>query len=167
MREQIIAFLESIFGNARALVILIGSAIPITEQRATIPLGIYWDMNPWLVFILAFIGSLLPAPLLLLLYTKIIGLLTRIRWLNWLARFLDEKVRRKARQFEKSSEAALIIFVSIPLPGTGIWTGSMVASLLGFNFSKSLLCVTLGALLSATGLTLVFSLIRYGWFALV
>ena len=162
MKDSIIAFLESVFGNARALIILIGSAIPITEQRATIPLGIYWDMNPWLVFILAFAGSLLPVPFLLLLYTKILELLSRISWLSWLTHAIDQKVRRYARSFEKSTEAALIIFVAIPLPGTGLWTGSMVASLLGYDFRKSLICVALGGLLSAIGLTLVFSLIRYG-----
>jgi uncharacterized membrane protein len=71
-------------------------------------------------------------------------------------------VRHYARRFEKSTEAALIIFVAIPLPGTGLWTGSMVASLLGFKFLKSLVCMILGALLSATILTITFSLIRYG-----
>lgn len=162
MKERIIEWLESVFGNAHALIILIGSAIPITEQRATIPLGIYWDMNPWLVFLLAFVGSLLPVPFLLLLYTQILALLSRISWLSWLTRAIDQKVRRYAQKFEKSTEAALIIFVAIPLPGTGLWTGSMVASLLGFKFIKSLICVALGGLISATGLTLVFTLIRYG-----
>lgn len=162
MKESIIEWLESVFGNAHALIILIGSAIPITEQRATIPLGIYWDMNPWLVFLLAFIGSLMPVPFLLLLYTRILALLSRVSWLSWLTQAIDQKVRRYAQKFEKSTEAALIIFVAIPLPGTGLWTGSMVASLLGFNFVKSLICVTLGGLISATGLTLVFTLIRYG-----
>ncbi len=162
MKDSIINFLESIFGNVRSLVILVGSAIPITEQRATIPLGIYWGMNPWLVFFLAFLGSLLPVPLLLLLYTKVLELLSRISWLNWFTTAVDNKVRHYARRFEKSTEAALIIFVAIPLPGTGLWTGSMVASLLGFKFLKSLVCMILGALLSATILTITFSLIRYG-----
>ena len=160
--DQIISFLESFFGNARALIILIASAIPITEQRATIPLGIFWDMNPWLVGSLAFSGSLLPAPLLQLRFSNFLALLASISWLNRVTRFIDEKFQKKARQFEKSSEAALIVFIAIPLPGTGIWTGSMVASLLGFSFRKSLLCVVLGALISAVVLTLAFSLIRYG-----
>ncbi len=162
MKDSIITFLENIFGDARALIILIGSAIPITEQRATVPLGIYWDMNPWLVFLLAFLGSLLPVPILLLLYTKVLELLGKISWLNWFTTAVDEKVRRYARRFEKGSEAALIIFVAIPLPGTGLWTGSMVASLLGFSFIRSLICLILGAFLSASFLTLTFSLIRYG-----
>ena len=120
MKDSIITFLEGIFGNARSLIILIGSAIPVTEQRATIPLGIYWDMNPWLVFGLAFLGSLLPVPILLLLYTKVLGLLARISWLDWFTSAVDNKVRRYARRFEKSTEAALIIFVAIPIPGTGL-----------------------------------------------
>lgn len=162
MRETIISFLEEIFGNSRALVIFFGSAIPITEQRATIPLGIYWDMPPLQVFTLAFLGSLLPVPFLLLFFRQILVWMRKIRFLDFLTRFIDGKIQKAAQKFEKSSELALILFVAIPLPGTGLWTGSAVASVLGFNLRKSVICVILGGLLSAVFLTLVSTLVRAG-----
>jgi uncharacterized membrane protein len=163
VKEQVLQWLESFFGDAHALIVFVGSAIPITEQRATIPLGIYWGLNPFLVFILALAGSYLPVPILVLLYTRILEWLSKVRWLNGFTRAIDQKVRRHAKRFEKSTEIALILFVSIPLPGTGLWTGSMIASVLGFNYKKSLVCIALGGLLSAVVLTLAFSLIRYGF----
>lgn len=162
MKDAIIDFLENLFGNSQALIIFIGSAIPITEQRATIPLGIYWDMPPLQVFLLAFFGSLLPVPLLLLFFRHLLLWLHKIRWLDFFTRFVDNKIHKAVRKFEKSSELALIIFVAIPLPGTGLWTGSAVASVMGFNLRKAFICVILGGLLSATVLTLVSSLIRAG-----
>lgn len=65
-------------------------------------------------------------------------------------------------RFEKSSELALIIFVAIPLPGTGLWTGSAVASFLGFNLKKSLVCIMLGGIISAVALTLLSVFVKSG-----
>jgi len=75
--------------------------------------------------------------------------------LNGLTQFIDNKIQKNVHHFEKSSEAALIIFVAIPLPGTGLWTGSAVSSFLGFNFWRSLICVAAGGAISAIVLTLV------------
>ena len=158
MRETIIQFLESTFGNAHALIVLIGSMIPVTEMRATIPLGILtFGMNPWEVLILALIGTLLPVPFLLLFFEQLLKWMHQIPVTRGLARFLDEKVQKNAARFKKSTEAALILFIAIPLPGTGVWTGSMVASFLGFRFVRSFVCVVLGALLSAIVLTVGFA----------
>lgn len=163
MREAIFHFLESVFGNAHAAIVFFMSAIPVTEQRATIPLGILtFGMDPWLVFILAYLGSLIPVPFLLLLFRHVLTWMHKVRWLGPISRFIEQKVQKQAAKFEKTTEIGLILFVAIPLPGTGLWTGSAVASLLGFNLKKSFACVLLGGLLSAVALTLVFSLIRSG-----
>jgi uncharacterized membrane protein len=163
MKEAIIQFLESVFGSAHAAIVFFMSAIPVTEQRATIPLGILtFKMDIWLVFILAFLGSLLPVPFLLLLFKRVLLWMKKISWLSSVSGFIEQKVQKQASKFEKTSEIGLVLFVAIPLPGTGLWTGSAVASLLGFNLKKSFICVTLGGLLSAAALTLTFALIRSG-----
>ena len=151
MSEQIITILENLFGNAYALIVFIGSAIPITEQRATNPLGIYWNLPPLQVMLLALIGSYLPVPFLLLFFRKA---------LNWLRTF--PKLSRLTGFIEISSVLALIIFVAIPLPGTGLWTGSAVASFLGFNLKKSLVCIMLGGIISAVALTLLSVFVKSG-----
>lgn len=156
MKEAILNYLESLFGNAYTLIVLIGSAIPVTEMRATIPLGILaWGMNPWYVMLLGFLGSLLPVPILLLFFEEMMRLMHKIPRLKTLALWIDEKIQKNARHFEKSTEAALIIFVAIPLPGTGLWTGSMVASVLGFRFWRSFICVAIGGALSAIIMTVL------------
>lgn len=163
MRESIITLLEQLFGNAYALIVFIGSAIPLTEQRATIPLGIYWGLPPLQVFTLALLGSYIPVPFLLLFFRRILAWMHTVSWLDWFTGFVDRKIRKAVTRFEKSSELALIIFVAIPLPGTGLWTGSAVASVLGLDLKKSFLCVFLGGVLSAVSLTVVFSLLRAGF----
>jgi len=160
--EQIITILENLFGNAYALIVFIGSAIPITEQRATIPLGIYWNLPPLQVMLLALIGSYLPVPFLLLFFRKALNWLRTFPKLSRLTGFIDQKVQKNVHRFEKSSELALIIFVAIPLPGTGLWTGSAVASFLGFNLKKSLVCIMLGGIISAVALTLLSVFVKSG-----
>ncbi len=162
MSEQIITILKDLFGNAYALIIFLGSAIPITEQRATIPLGIYWNLPPLEVLLLALAGSYLPVPLLLLFFRKVLEWLHTMPKLQRFTAFLDQKIQKNVQRFEKSTELALIIFVAIPLPGTGLWTGSAVASFLGFNLKKSLICILLGGIISAVGLTLLSVFIKNG-----
>ena len=149
-------------GNANAAVVFFGSMIPVTEQRATIPIGInLFQMQPMLVFALALVGSLVPAPFLLLFFQTVLKWLQRFRWLDWFTGFVENKIRKKVHTFEKKAEWGLIFFIAIPLPGTGIWTGSAIASTIGFDFRKAMLCVFLGGLLSAAALTAFFSVIRY------
>lgn len=162
MGDAVIEFLERVFGNANAAVIFFGSMIPVTEQRATIPIGInIFRMKPLLVFVLALIGSLVPAPFLLLFFQTVLKWLQRFHWLDWFTGFIENKIRKKVHKFEKKAEWGLIVFIAIPLPGTGIWTGSALASTIGFDFRKSMLCVFLGGLTSAIVLTAFFSMIRY------
>ncbi|MCD8498971.1 MAG: small multi-drug export protein [Clostridiales bacterium] len=156
MKESIMQLLETWFGNSHALVVLIGSAIPITEMRATIPAGILvWGLNPWLVMFLGFLGALLPVPFLLLFFSSVLKWLHKFPALRGLTQFIDNKIQKNVHHFEKSSEAALILFVAIPLPGTGLWTGSAVASFLGFKFWRSFACVAAGGALSAIVLTVL------------
>ncbi len=162
MSDAVIDFLERVFGHAHAAIVFFGSMIPVTEQRATIPLGIHvFDLSPLLVFILSLIGSLVPSPFVILFFRSILNWLKKLTWMDWFTRFLENKIRKNVHKFEKKAEWGLILFIAIPLPGTGVWTGSAVASTLGFNYKKAQLCAFFGALISATVLTAFFSAIRY------
>lgn len=77
---------------------------------------------------------------------------------------IDHKIAKNSDKLEKRKEIGLILFVAIPLPTTGIWTGSAVAAFLGLDFKKSLLCNFIGAVLSATVITIICLLIP-GFFA--
>ncbi|TYQ14951.1 UNVERIFIED_CONTAM: putative membrane protein [Acetivibrio alkalicellulosi] len=138
------------------IVVFIISAIPVIEQRGSIPIGILlYNLNPAFVFIAGLLGSLLPSPIILFLFKPIFGWLKKFRFLNWFTNFVERKLQKNTPKIEKYKELGLIIFVSIPLPTTGVWTGSGVAAVLGLDIKKSLFCVFIGALVSATILTML------------
>lgn len=139
----------------RYLQVFILSMIPVIEQRGSIPLGFVYGMEPWTIFLLAMAGSLLPAPFILLLFHRIYAILVKIPFFHRLVDLIDHKIAKNKGNVEKRKELGLILFVAIPLPTTGVWTGSAVAAFLGLDFKKSMLCILAGAFLSATVITLI------------
>ncbi len=142
------------------LEVFLVSAVPLIEQRGAIPLGILvYKLNPLVVFIISFLGSLLPVPFVLLLFNVILKWMKRFRIFNGFTAFIENKVKKGSKKVEKYKELGLIIFVAIPIPTTGLWTGSAVAAFLGLDFKKSFFCVALGGIISAiviTALSIVF-----------
>lgn len=139
----------------KILYILVLSAVPLLEQRAAIPVGIFTGMDPWVVFISAYIGSLLPVPFIFYMFNWIMDVLRKHQWLPWLIHIVDDKISKNVGKFEKYKEAALITFIGIPLPTTGVWTGTAIATFLKLDFKKSMFCAMIGGLLSAIVITLV------------
>lgn len=136
--------------------IFVLSMVPLIEQRGSIPWGIIWlKMDYILVFIVCVLGSVIPAPLILLLFNKIMDFARKRDSLKFFTNFVDKKIRKNTAKFEKSKEIALIIFIGIPLPTTGVWTGSAIAAFLGLDFKKSMVCAFLGAIISGIALTLL------------
>jgi len=132
------------------------SAVPLIEQRGAIPVGIFaYKLNPIMIFIASFLGSLIPVPFILLLFNIVFDWLKKFGFLNGFNNFIENKVRKGSKKVEKYKELGLIIFVAIPIPTTGLWTGSAIAAFLGFDFKKSFLCVALGGIISATIITLI------------
>ncbi|ADD08410.1 small multi-drug export protein [Candidatus Aciduliprofundum boonei] len=123
--------------------------LPIAELRGAIPLGIYWGLSPILVFIIAIIGNMVPVPLILLFLEGIEKYLRRsekmARALDWIFERTYKKADEKVRRWEY---LALILFVAIPLPGTGAWTGSLIAYLFKFDIKKSMLSIFIGVLIA-------------------
>lgn len=136
------------------------SAVPLIEQRGAIPYGIWIkDLTPASVFLVSLLGSLLPVPFILLLFNVIFAWMKKYRAFDWFTNFLDNKIRKNVGKIEKYKEIGLIAFVAIPLPTTGLWTGSAVAAFLGLDFKKSFLCTAIGGMISAfliTALSLAF-----------
>ena len=134
--------------------VFFGSAIPLTEQRAAIPLGI-WAMNlhPLPVMLVSLAGSMLPVPFVLLFFNSIIAFLCRFPKLNFFTGFINRKVRAGSKKVERYKEVGLILFVGIPLPMTGLWTGSAIAAFLGFDMKKTIACTFLGGVISALAVT--------------
>lgn len=132
------------------------SMVPLIEQRGAIPLGVVvYDINPLLVFSVSLIGSIVPAPFIFFLFNRILLFMKGVRQLDKLTSFIDRKVQKGAKKIELYAEAGLIAFVGVPLPTTGIWTGTAVAAFLGLDFKKSMICVFIGGVISATIITIL------------
>lgn len=138
------------------LKVILLSMVPLVEQRGAIPVGIIgYHLNPFLVFFASLLGSFLPAPIVYLSFNKIFGLMKKFKQLDWFTKFVEKKVQKGSKQLEKYKEIGLITFVGIPLPTTGLWTGSAIAAFMGLEFKKSMWCVFLGGIISAVIITIV------------
>jgi uncharacterized membrane protein len=125
------ALVEFLAGLPAWLVVLLISMLPIVELRLAIPVGIgYYHMAWWYVYVVAVIGNLIPVPLILKFFAYAERFLRR--WRRW-ARFFDKLFartrKRAAKHILRYQELGLILFVAIPLPVTGAWTGSLIAYL--------------------------------------
>jgi uncharacterized membrane protein len=138
------------------LQIFLLSAVPLIEQRGAIPLGfIHGGVHPLLIFVLAVAGSMLPVPFILLLVEKVYAWMEKYPKFSRIIKMIDKKVATNQHKFDKYKEIALITFVAIPLPTTGLWTGSLIAAFLKFDFKRSMLCMLLGGIGSATIITII------------
>ncbi len=135
------------------------SMVPLIEQRGAIPLGFVYNLEPFSIFFVSLLGSMVPSPFILLLFNKVYDLLASIPFFKKFVNLIDSKIAKNKDKLDKRKEIGLILFVAIPLPTTGIWTGSAVAAFLGLDFKKSLLCNTIGAVISAAIITVICLLI--------
>ncbi|MBC7221795.1 small multi-drug export protein [Candidatus Bipolaricaulota bacterium] len=134
----------------REVLLVLGvSAAPISELRGGIPLALALGFAPEIAFFLALVGNLLPLPLLLFLFPKILRAVEKLP--GWLGRagraYLAWQDRRKGA-FARWGPPALVLFVAIPSPGTGLWTGAVLASLLGIPGRRAGPFLILGVLLA-------------------
>ena len=126
--------------SSKELWTVVYSAIPVTELRATIPLAItVWHVKPLTAFILAVIGNSLPIPVIILGLNKIVQLAKRYSkfWTRVLEAIFRRTRRKTSQQFEKYGLLALCLFVAVPLPITGAWTGAIAAWLFGVPVRKA------------------------------
>jgi uncharacterized membrane protein len=139
--------------------IFFGSMIPWIESRYVIPYALWvfnWEL--WQVFPLAILGNMLPIPFVLLFFKFVEKFLRKFRFwtkvMDWLFKRTRERADGKIIKYEY---LGLIMFVAVPLPFTGAWTGSLIAYLFDLKFSKSLLTILLGVIISATITVLLYS----------
>ncbi len=126
------------------LEILIVSALPISEIRGGIPLAIYYGLDPVSAYILAFIGNLIPIPFLLIFLENIIKLMGKIEILAKPYNKLLSRVEKRRKLIEKYGYFGLTLFVAIPLPITGAWTASLLATILNLRKLKSFVFISIG-----------------------
>ena len=150
----------------KILIVLIISMIPLVELRGAIPIAVGMDLGlpEWLVLIVAIIGNIIPVPIIYLFARKVLEWgTTKCKW-KWFKKFCNfclkkgEKAGQKLLAKVKGGVYwALFLFVAIPIPGTGAWTGTLAASILNLDFKKTMLAIIAGVLVAGL-IMLAFSL---------
>ncbi len=157
--ESLVNFFIGIFaGVNREVVIFIISLMPILELRGGLVAATLLKVPYLKAVIICIFGNILPIPFVLLFLEKILSFMSKWNVTKRLVNWLIKKGNSKRNQIDKYGYWGLILFVGIPLPGTGAWTGSLVAVLLGLDRKKSFLCICLGILLAAV----IMSIVSYG-----
>ncbi|MGC8875568.1 COG2426 family protein [Thermus sp.] len=127
------------------LYVLLVAVLPVAELRGAIPLGVALGLSLWEAFSLALLGNLLVAPLALALLPWVLDLATRVPLLARAWQALEARVRlRGEEQVQRLGALGLFLFVAVPLPGTGAWSGSVLAVVLGLRRRYALLAISLG-----------------------
>jgi len=146
MLEIIEAYLSSINKDLAVFVI---SMFPIVELRGAIPFGIEVLNMSWLrVFILSVIGNMLPMPFVILIIRPLIDWLLKTKMFAKFGKWLEERTKEKSKSVTKYKKLGLLIFVAIPLPGTGGWTGATVAGILNMRLKDALPVIFAGVVIA-------------------
>lgn len=156
------AFLEALaeteFG--RALVTFVVSMVPVIELRGAIPIGVGLGMKPLAAAAVAVVGNMVPVPLIILFIRYVFDWMKRRGgFLGKVAMKLEKLGSNKSSALQKGEFFGLLILVAIPLPGTGAWTGALVASMLDMRMKNALPAISLGVVIAGvvvTGITVGF-----------
>ncbi|MGI6685989.1 MAG: COG2426 family protein [Bacillota bacterium] len=151
MVEWLLSLLSNI---PLAIRIIILGAFPITELRAAIPVAIALGIPPEAAFVLGLAGNVLPIIPLLMIMPWLFKLFERVPAFQRHWGRIIERTRKKGHQVEKYGALGLLLFVAIPLPGTGVWTGSILAYIMGINFWYSLIALSGGAFFAGIAVTM-------------
>lgn len=157
MAENLVNAIVGAFGGlpsiayGKEILVFIISLMPILELRGGLIAASLLNMSPVTSYIISIIGNVIPVPFILLLITKILAWMkkSKVSLFNKIANWLDEKVEKHKGQIEKYGYLGVVLFVGIPLPGTGAWTGSLIASVLELDRKKTFVAVMIGILMAS------------------
>jgi len=153
--SQTVSWLQAKGISAR-MIILIISMLPIIELRGSIPVAILFFKMSWQeAFVLSAIGNMIPIPFILLFIDLVFSLLSKFALGKRVVDFFTNKAITKGKDIEKYKLAGLSLFVGIPLPGTGGWTGALAAKFLNFSFWKAIISITIGVIIAGVIVTLL------------
>lgn len=138
--------------------------VPVVELRGAIPYGVGAGLSLPVSIALSILGNLVPVPFIILFIRKIFGWLRKMSSrLNNLVTRLEQRANKKADVVHRYEFWGLVLLVAIPLPGTGAWTGALVAAMMDLRMKKAFPAIALGVVIAAV----VVSVITYGIGALI
>ena len=156
--DAIVSAIVEFFNNVipKELTIFIISMLPILELRGGMLAAALLNVDRLQAFFICLFGTLLPIPFILLFLKQILRWFSNTRFVKLVQR-LEKRAEEKSKKVNKYKTLGLFIFVAIPLPGTGAWTGALVATFLDMPFKNSMLSIALGSLTA----NIIMSLVSY------
>lgn len=148
MEGIIQSIVTALSGIPKELVVFLISLCPILELRGGLIAASILGVDMWIAIPICILGNILPIPFILLFIEKIFELLKNTRFVKMINK-LEAKAEKGAQKIMKHKKWGLLLFVGIPIPGTGAWTGSLVAALFHFKLKDAILAI-LGGLVLAT-----------------
>ena len=152
-KGDLMAFWETVLG--KYIMTMAIAAVPVVELRGAIPAGIAAGLDPWLACGAAIFGNLLPVPFIILLVRQVFDRLRKHAFFAPKIDALERRAHLKGRLVRKYRLLGLMLFVAIPLPGTGAWTGALIAAFLNIRLRHALPAITLGLLIAGSLVTLM------------
>jgi uncharacterized membrane protein len=143
---------------AKRVIVFVLSMVPVIELRGAIPVGWGFKLPLWQTLALSIGGNILIIPFVIVLFNRVLELLRKFNLTAGIANFIEARTQRKSEKVENWVFLGLMLFVAIPLPGTGAWTASMIAGLLQMKMRKAFLPIVLGVI----GAAVIVTLVTYG-----
>lgn len=143
---------------SREIVIFIISMIPILELRGGLLVASLLDVSITTAIPICIVGNIIPIPFILLFIKQIFKWLKKIKLFRGMVERMETKAMGKSDTIKKYEFWGLMLFVGIPLPGTGAWTGSLIAALLDIDFKKAIIAELCGIIIA----TVIMSIVSYG-----
>ena len=164
--ESIINSIINVFSSltsmkyGKEVIVFIISIMPVLELRGGLLAASLLKLEPIKAYIISIIGNIIPVPFILLFISKILDWMEKckIKWLKKLALWIRKKADKHKGQIEKYGYIGLVFFVGVPLPGTGAWTGCLIASLLKMDRKKSFISTFIGIILAS----IIMMIVSYG-----
>lgn len=164
MSKKLVEFFIGVFGGVASqavgkyILVFIISLMPILELRGGLIAAALLGLPPVPAYIISMIGNLIPIPLILWLLDYVFDFMKKHNILKKFVLFCERKGNEKKDKIEKLGFWGLVLFVGVPLPGTGAWTGCLIATILRMDKKKAFLAAALGVIMAS----IIMMLISYG-----
>lgn len=135
--------------------VLFVSMLPVVELRGAIPIGAALGLPDWLNYMLCVAGNMLPVPVIILFAKRVLAWCAKLPKVGGFFQKIIDRANRKANKIGDYELLGVLLFVAIPLPGTGAWTGALVAAVLQLRMKKAFFAILLGVLISGVIVLLI------------
>lgn len=161
LTEYLITLFSDMSSGMKYVMTFCISMLPVVEIRGAVPVGTALNLNTYWLLFFSILGNLLPIPFVVLFARRILSVLKRFRLFSHFAAYLENKAAKNADKILNYEKLGLFLFVAIPLPGTGAWTGAIIASLFNLRLKNCLPPIACGVIAAGILMTLGSKIVEY------